>query len=97
MAKIEWMPAIEKYTGRQLEVTYNSDNILIEIWSYYEKPDRLYYFNITEQIPYNGRTIMAKYSLDNIYSNGTFYSIETCQKFIEKLLDDCERENNESN
>ncbi len=90
MGKIEWMPAIEKYTGRQLEVTYNSENILIEIWSYYENPDRLYYFNITEQIPYNGRTIVARYSLDNIQYNGTFYSLETCQSFIEKLLDDCE-------
>jgi hypothetical protein len=90
MAKIEWMPVPEKYTGRQLELTYNTETILIEIWSYYENPDRLYYFNITEQIPYKGRTIVARYSLDNIEYNGTFYSLELCQSFIEKLLDDCE-------
>jgi hypothetical protein len=90
MAKIEWMPAPDVYAGRQLESTYNAENILIEIWSYYENPDRLYYFNITEHIPYKGRTIVARYSLDNIQYNGTFYSLETCQSFIEKLLDDCE-------
>lgn len=90
MAKIEWMPAPSTYTGRQLEVTYNAENILIEIWSYYDNPDRLYYFNITEQIPYKGRTIVARYSLDNINYNGTFYSLDSCQNFIEKLLDDCE-------
>lgn len=97
MGKIEWMPAIEKYTARQLEVTYNSENLLIEIWSYYDITDRIYYFNITEQIPYNGRTIIARYSLDNVKYNGTFYSLEMCQSFIEKLLDDCEGDNNGSN
>lgn len=90
MAKIEWMPAIEKYTGRQLEVTYNSENLLIEIWSYYEKPDRMYCFNITEQIPYKGRNIVARYALDNIAYDGAFYSLEKCQDFVESLLDDCE-------
>lgn len=90
MGKIEWMPVPDKNTSRQLESIYNTENILIEIWSYYEIPDRLYYFNIIEKIPYKGRTIIARYSLDNIEYNGTFYSLELCQNFIEKLLDDCE-------
>lgn len=90
MAKIEWMPAIDIFTGRRLEVTYNTENILIEIWSYYENPDRLYFFNITERIPYSGRTIVARYSLDNIKDQGSFYSLENCQNYIERLLDDCE-------
>lgn len=95
MAKIEWMPAIDIFTGRRLEVTFNDENLLIEIWSYYEKPDRLYFFNITENIRYSGRNIIARYSLDNIKNEGSFYSLESCQNFIEKLLDDCENSNEE--
>ena len=97
MAKIEWMPAIDIFPSRRLEATYTDDNLLIEIWSYYENPDRIYIFNITERIPYSGRTIVARYSLENIKDNGSFYSLETCQNFIENLLDSCEynRYNNE--
>lgn len=84
------MPAISTKAARTLEVTYSDKNILIEIWSYKDDGQILYSFNIKENIPYLNRMIIAKYSLDNVLHDGTFYSLEECQKFVEDLLFECE-------
>jgi len=87
--KLKWTE-VNCQPTRKIVSSYSDECLRVDIISYRYNNEDLYCFTIEERIPYKGKMIVARYSLDNDIYNGTFYSLKDCQNFIEKLLDNCD-------